>query len=194
MPPKRKEPENGLVPMSFTREGRVINYTITQKNFDDIQNIKANAPRINKETVAMCAEMTKEFKAMGIPAEVTTRPFRKVSENFGHELMNPRNYLTNETVEVNIGGKVSLFYWGRYESLSDAKNKIIDFIKNGKEEKSGEKPQETVSQTIRAKRVPPGSKTDTNTKAETGAVGGSGETDIATIGTQFRFRKFQGNT
>lgn len=194
MPPRR-EPTNGFVPMSFVREGRTINYTITQKDFDDIKRIKENAPIINKQTTEMCVDIESELKSAGIIAQVTTRPFRDLKENKGYEFLNPRNYLTNERVEVNIGGTVTVYFWGRYADLIDAKNKIINSIKNGEKEPVKEKTEihrdSAEVSTSRPKRASSNTERDT---VEHGKSGGSGETDVSNLRLQLRVRKFQGDT
>lgn len=122
-----------MTTINYMFNGREKSFQMPKEQHLKIEKLKEEAPKHNELTTRYCGIIAEALKGIEVNAVVKTRPFRKVDEGLGLEYMKPRNYLTNEVIEIYLNGsdKSDNHYWGEFSDVDEAVKQIVERIKNG---------------------------------------------------------------
>lgn len=178
-----REPDMLEIPFIFN--GKETKYKIHRQSYEASEKLKKDAPEHNDETSKAAQRIQEGVNEIPGMVTVITRPFKKLVEGLGLEFKKPRNYLTNEVIEVtSASGEKNIFFWGEYLDIPSAEVDIIKRIKNNDYERKLPT-REPAGGSGEHRRVP---------KPGVGESGGECITDISAVRLQFRKRKLPGNT
>ena len=103
--------------------------TMTETAHTDLLYILAMEESYNKAISKNAEDIQKELVSTIPSITVKARTYRNTIEGKGYEVINPRNYLTKEVIEVRVGNAEHIFFLGNFGTTQEAPFYIIQKLK-----------------------------------------------------------------
>lgn len=109
--------------------------TLSLQAHREMQHILEVEKEFNKTTSEYAEQIQKELVGLIPTITVKARTYRNTSEGSGYEVIEPRNYLTKEVIEIRVGSAEHIFFLGNFGAIGEAPFYIINKLKEQYERK-----------------------------------------------------------